>query len=105
MIGTVTKWLKLRRVAEEITKKPTDIHLSTEFDERLNLRSHVVFNDMRVDVFLNARYAKEMDWIVDSMAHELAHVFYGDSGHKEVHLTWDDTVESTKCVIIEKMRA
>lgn len=102
MINTVAKWLKLRRIAEGIVNKPLDIHISTEFDDTLNLRSYVVFNEVRVDIFLNAKYAKDVESVIESVAHELSHVFVGSGNHDEI---FTKNVKDIHKTLTDKMRS
>ncbi|MCD6124306.1 SprT-like domain-containing protein [bacterium] len=81
------RWLKLKKIAEEITKESVDIHITTQLKE--NIRGVCTRNMQTngVEILLNAKYAKKEDDVIETLAHELAHLKvkgHGKSFQKEM---------------------
>ncbi len=97
------KWLKIRRIAESYVNVPLDIHITTEVDQNTHLRSWVVFNNKRADVFLNALNAKDDESICESLAHEIQHVKNGDFYHNDKYNNWGEEVARLKDELMIKI--
>ena len=68
------RWMKLKEIAEKITKEKVDIHISTQLDK--NIRGVCTRNLQTngVEILLNAKYAKKEEDVIETLAHELAHL-------------------------------
>lgn len=65
-------WLRIRRAAEELVGKRVELYLSTAVPP--DLKGVVEDEGNVVYIVLNMTYSKEIDNILDIVAHELAHV-------------------------------
>ena len=68
------RWLKLKQVAERISGEKVDIHITTQLDK--NIRGVCTRNLQTngVEILLNAKYAKKEEDVIETLAHELAHL-------------------------------
>lgn len=73
------KWLRIRRIAEELVNKRVELYLSTAVPP--HLRGVVEMEDDAAYIVLNMAYSKEIDNVLDIVAHELAHVKTGELSH------------------------
>ncbi|WP_027719121.1 hypothetical protein [Desulfovirgula thermocuniculi] len=72
-------WLRIKRAAEKIVCRPVSIHGSTDLPS--HLKAAVDAAEGRVDIALNFRHIKSAEDALRAVAHELAHVVAGTSGH------------------------
>ena len=95
------KWLKMKSVLKDMTSLNAEILLTTELPP--NWRSAIEFTDTTLTLYLNAKYAKNVQDIVDSVAHEVTHALNGDNCHEEVHNDWEERVSKTKIDFLRRM--
>jgi len=82
------RWMRIREIAEKITKEKVDIHISTQLDK--NIRGVCTRNLQTngVEILLNAKYAKKEEDVIETLAHELAHLKvkgHGNEFQKEMN--------------------
>lgn len=73
------KWLKIKALLGEILGRPVDILMSTELDD--NIRSAVEFNQSHVVLYMNARFCKDVESVIENVAHEITHVLLWSNVH------------------------
>lgn len=74
MSVTIIKWERLKRIASKIINMPVEIHLTTILDS--NYRAAMTINKQNiVIILLNAKYNKSEKDIIESLAHELSHIY------------------------------
>jgi len=73
------KWLRIRRIAEELVNKRVELYLSTAVPP--HLKGVVEIERDTVYIVLNMAYSKEIDDVLDIVAHELAHVKTKELSH------------------------
>lgn len=92
------KWLRMKDVLSSMTQRPVEIVLSTELSD--NLRSAIEFSDTNVLLCLNAKYSKNDDDIIETVAHEIAHVIVGNNQH---NTEWELAIPIVKMEFVERM--
>lgn len=76
------KWFRLAEICEDVLKRDlgekitVDLHASTSVPD--NVRAEVKRTADHVDILLNMGWAKILEEVVESIAHELAHVALGE---------------------------
>ncbi len=89
------KWGRLKRIAQKISGKNVDIYGSTRMSPEI--RSAVEFNGGRADIGINLKQVKNVQEVIEALAHELAHVVLGDSAHTEEHKKkWRELTDKIK---------
>lgn len=73
------KWLRIRRLAEELCGKRVELYLSTAVPP--HLRGVVELDQDTAYIVLNMAYSKEIGQALKIVAHELAHVVTGELRH------------------------
>lgn len=88
------KWIKLKRIAEEVTNKKVEFVASTHITD---YRAFVICDKHdNITVYFNMEYAKDIKLIIISLAHELAHVVLMNDAH-------DNQFEDEKEKLITKI--
>jgi hypothetical protein len=74
------KWIRLRNICKELTKREVEITLSTS-KNLANVNSAVSFNNIGAKIILNAEQCKKLETVIKAIAHEVAHIQNGDNSH------------------------
>ena len=73
------KWLRLKRICEELTNRIVQIHSSTELDD-----DHIAateFNEQEATILLNSGRTKSVEMVIKAIAHELTHIQENNNNH------------------------
>ncbi len=86
------KWLKLKSIVKEITEKEVEFVASTHPSE---FRAFVVAKGNKIEIYLNMEFAKDVDDVIKSLAHEVAHVLLNDNKHtNKFRDKWNDLTKT-----------
>lgn len=78
------KWKRLKNISSRITGKTVDIFLSTV--KVLNgYNALVEYGESSIQIFLNGNVCKDIDSVIDAIAHELAHSTTREQNDNEIH--------------------
>jgi hypothetical protein len=75
------KWIRLQEICLNLVDRTCVVHITASTDVPPDLRAAVERKDGRVDVFMNMLYNKNRDDVIDSLAHEMAHIVLDSAGH------------------------
>ncbi len=75
------KWIRLQEICLGLAGPGITLHVHGSTDVPPNLQAAVSREDQRVDILLNLLYNKNLEDIIDNLAHEMAHIVLGDEGH------------------------
>jgi len=89
------KLKKLKRISEKITNIKVNITMTTAInDER---KAVVIFNKKNADIVINGNKIKEINDVIDGVAHELAHIVLNSKKHNDKFLSkWADIYSTVK---------
>jgi predicted metal-dependent hydrolase len=73
------KWKKIANIASEVAGEQITIHGSTELPS--DISSYVQLLDEKCEILLNLNVIKSDEQILESLAHELAHLKNGSTVH------------------------
>lgn len=73
------KWLKLKKICQEICNKKVHIHSSTDMPN--NHIAGAEFDNKEVNIILNMQYTKTKNDIIKAIAHEITHVLKNSNEH------------------------
>ncbi|MFA5764667.1 MAG: hypothetical protein WC929_00775 [Bacilli bacterium] len=86
------KWLRLKRICEEMTNRIVQIHSSTELDD-----DHIAateFNEQEATILLNSGRTKSVEMVIKAIAHELTHIQENSNNHNiDFNEKWEKNVE------------
>jgi hypothetical protein len=83
------KWIRLQEICRSTAGCGLTVELHASTDIPANTRAEVLKEGHRVDIVLNMLYNKTLDDVIDSLAHEMAHVVLADEGHgRRFHQKW-----------------
>ena len=86
------KWLRLKRICEELCGRTVRIHSSTELSD--DQVAGVEFNNDEVNIILNMRLTKSESMIIRALAHEMLHVINNNNSHNiDFDENWRDLEE------------
>ncbi len=89
------KWLRLRRLAEQIAGCPVRLHGSTELPAEM--RAAVESAPGKMDIVLNFQHIKSAEMAIKAVAHEVAHVILGNAQHDNVFKSkWEEVEQLIK---------
>lgn len=90
------KWKKLKRIASNLVGREVSLTLTTDssMDGYFALAE---FNESKVLIIINGNKCKSIDEIIESIAHEIAHVIINNNQHTNEH-------EKTWRIIQEEMK-
>lgn len=78
-VTIVVKWVRIKRICEEMCGKSVHIHSSTDVsDDQI---AGVEFTATEVNIILNMRRTKKESMILKAIAHEMTHVILGNREH------------------------
>jgi hypothetical protein len=78
------KWKRLKNISSRITGKTVDIFLSTV--KVLNgYNALIEYGESSIKIFINGNVCKDINSIIDAIAHELAHSTTGEQNDNEIH--------------------
>lgn len=75
------KWIRLQEICLGMAGPGITLHVHGSTDVPPNLRAAVSREGLRVDILLNLLYNKNLEDVIDSLAHEMAHIVLGEDGH------------------------
>jgi hypothetical protein len=83
------KWIRLQGICLDLIDRKQIVHIHGSTDVPTNLRALVSQEGGRVDIFMNLLYNKNLEDVIDSLAHEMAHIVLGQEGHgPDFERTW-----------------
>jgi hypothetical protein len=83
------KWIRLQGICLDLIDRKQIVHIHGSTDVPANLRALVSQEGGRVDIFMNLLYNKNLEDVIDSLAHEMAHIVLGQEGHgPDFERTW-----------------
>ncbi len=86
------KWLRLKRICEELSNRTVQIHSSTELDD-----DHIAateFNEQEATILLNSGRTKSIEMVIKAIAHELTHIQENNNNHNiDFNEKWEKNVE------------
>ena len=89
------KWLRLKRICEELCGRIVRIHSSTELSD--DQVAGVEFNNDEVNIILNMRLTKSESMIIRALAHEMLHVINNNNSHNiDFDEKWNDLEEKIR---------
>ena len=75
------KWIRLQEICLDLAGPGVDLHIHGSTDVPPNLMAAVERDGSRIDILLNLLYNKTLEDVIDSLAHEMAHIVLGNEGH------------------------
>ena len=92
------KWKRLRKILKDICKREVEITLTTHiFYSEEGTISAVVFNEDHAEFLLSMNEVKDLEKVIQALAHEIAHVQLGYSDHtNEFYDMWKEMEEIIK---------
>lgn len=72
------KWIRLKNICCELTGLDVQIIASTH---ESNYRAFVRREGLIIEIYLNLKFAKTINDVIESLAHELAHVILDSDRH------------------------
>lgn len=75
------KWIRLQEICWELAGRKKIIHVHGSTEAPPDLRAGVTMEGDRVDILMNLLYNKCLEDVIDSLAHEMAHIVIDDEGH------------------------
>jgi hypothetical protein len=89
------KWIRLQDICLDLVNHKKVVHIHGSTDVPANLRAAVTQEGGRVDILMNLLYNKNREDVIDSLAHEMAHIVLEDEGHgPEFNKKWEELRES-----------
>ena len=89
------KWIRLQDICLDLVDRKKVVHIHGSTDVPANLRAAVTQEGGRVDILMNLLYNKNREDVIDSLAHEMAHIVFEDEGHgPEFNKKWEELRES-----------
>ena len=86
------KWLRLKRICEELSNRTVQIHSSTELDD-----DHIAateFNEQEATILLNSGRTKSIEMVIKAIAHELTHIQENNNNYNiKKKKKWEKNVE------------
>ncbi len=85
------KWIRLQEICIALADYTKTVHVHGSTDLPINLRAAVSQEGPRIDIIMNLLYNKNLDEVIESLAHEMAHILLGvgDEGHgQEFNRKW-----------------
>lgn len=84
-VSGIIKWFRLKEICEEIlgimTKKRLVVNIHNSTDVPDSMLAAVCREGDRVDIALNALFNKQLEDVIENLAHELVHIIDHDEGH------------------------
>jgi len=96
------KWIRLQEICLSLARPGDIVHVHGSTDLPLDLRAAVSREGRRIDLMMNLLYNKTLDDVIDSLAHEMAHVVLGTEDHGQ---PFDDKWAALRKSITSKYRA
>ena len=85
------KWIRLQDICLDLVDGKKIVHIHGSTDVPANLRAVVSQEAGRIDILMNLLYNKNLEDVIDSLAHEMAHIVLGTGGHgREFARKWDE---------------
>ncbi len=81
--GTKIKWLRLKRIAQDMSGRKVEISGSTSL--RSEIKAAVQYDDKNVDIAINLGCIKSIKDVIAAISHELAHVILGVDTDDQSH--------------------
>ena len=80
---TDVKWIRLQEICLALVDNKLTLHVHGSTDLPIDLRAAVSQEGQRVDIVMNLLYNKNLEDVIDSLAHEMTHIVrgVGDEGH------------------------
>jgi hypothetical protein len=75
------QWLRLQEICLDIIDRKGVLHVHASTDVPENLRAAVSREGDRIDILMNMLYNKNLEAMIESLAHEMAHIVLGSEGH------------------------
>lgn len=97
MMNKTIKWLRLKRIAEQISNRKIEILASTDLDANIN--AAVSFDEKSASVAINLANIKSVNDVINALSHELAHVVLETNEDDNAHFKkWESLrLKITKC--------
>ena len=75
------KWIRLQEICVNLVDGACVVHITASTDVPPNLRAAVEREGDRIDILMNMLYNKNREDVIDSLAHEMAHIVLGTADH------------------------
>lgn len=75
------KWIRLQRICLDLADPGIDLHIHGSTDVPPDLMAAVERDGSRIDILMNLLYNKTLEDVIDSLAHEMAHIVLNTEGH------------------------
>jgi hypothetical protein len=87
MMSEIIKWFRLKEICEAIlitmTKQKLVVNIHNSTDVPSDMLAAVSREGERVDIALNALFNKQLEDVVENIAHELVHIIDNDPEHDD----------------------
>lgn len=81
------KWLKLKRICEDILKRKVEINGSTSI---YGIKAGLVDDGKTAEILINFNILKKENDIIKGVAHELAHsILFTDTENEQHKIKWE----------------
>lgn len=91
------KWLRLKRICEELSGRTVQIHSSTEVAD-----DHIAateFNETEATILLNSGRTKSLEMVIRAIAHEITHIQESNDKH---NIDFNEKWEKNVVIVTEK---
>jgi|WetSurSiteA1Bulk_404760.scaffolds.fasta_scaffold65344_1 GTP diphosphokinase / guanosine-3',5'-bis(diphosphate) 3'-diphosphatase len=78
---TDIKWIRLQEICLNLVDRTCTVHITASTDVPPNYQALVSREGERIDVLMNMLYNKNLADVIDSLAHEMAHIVLDTAGH------------------------
>jgi hypothetical protein len=75
------KWIRLQQICLDLAGPGIDLHLHGSTDVPSDLMAAVSREGPRIDILMNLLYNKNLEDVIDNLAHEMAHIVLGCEDH------------------------
>ena len=75
------KWIRLQEICIDLAGPGVDLHLHGSTDVPSDLMAAVSREGPRIDILMNLLYNKNLEDVIDNLAHEMAHIVLGREDH------------------------
>ena len=88
------KWVKLKKICEDIIKRKVDISGSTSIN---GIKAGLVDDGNKAEILINFNLLKKDDAVIEGVAHELAHsILFSDKEDAEHKEKWEELEKTIK---------